>query len=82
MILCQTENFSGTGMLIKTERRYDVGTRLGFEFSLGDDRPIHGVAEVVRHTLIGRDQVGGIGVRFLSFAGDSQRRFEAFLQRL
>lgn len=83
MILCQTENFSGTGMLIKTERRYDVGTRLGFEFSLGDDqRSITGVAEVVRHTLLGRDEVGGIGVRFLSFAGDSQRRFEAFLQRL
>ncbi len=83
MILCQTENFSGTGMLIKTERRYEVGTQLGFEFSLEDDhRPITGVAEVVRHTLIGRDEVGGIGVRFLSFAGDSQRRFESFLERL
>jgi CheY-like chemotaxis protein len=83
MILCQTENFSGTGMLIKTERRYDLGTKLGFEFTLEEDhRPVAGVAEVVRHTLIGRDQVGGIGVRFLEFEGDSQRRFDAFLQRL
>ncbi len=83
MILCQTENLSGSGMLIKTERRYDLGTRLNFEFTLSNDpRPVGGVAEVVRHTLIGRDKVGGIGVRFLSFAGDSQRRFESFIKRL
>jgi DNA-binding NarL/FixJ family response regulator len=82
MILCQTENFSLSGMLIKTDRRYEVGTRIDFEFSLPNDpRPIGGVAEVVRHTMIGRDAVGGIGMRFLSFAGDSQRRFEAFLRR-
>ncbi len=83
MILCQTENLSGSGMLIKTERRYDKGTKIDFEFSLPDDaRPIAGVAEVVRHTMVGRDQVGGIGVRFLSFSGDSLRRFESYLQNL
>ena len=83
MILCQTENLSASGMLIKTERRYDKGTRIDFEFSLPDDaRPIVGVAEVMRHTMVGRDKVGGIGVRFLSFGGDSQRRFEAYQQQL
>lgn len=83
MILCQTENLSASGMLIKTERRYDRGTKIDFEFSLPDDvRPIRGFAEVVRHTMVGRDQVGGIGVRFLSFSGDSQRRFESYLQHL
>ncbi len=83
MILCQTENMSASGMLIKTERRYDKGTRIDFEYSLPDDvRPISGVAEVVRHTMVGRDQVGGIGMRFLSFAGDSQRRFESCVNSL
>ncbi len=83
MILCQTENMSASGMLIKTERRYDKGTRIDFEYSLPDDvRPISGVAEVVRHTMVGRDQVGGIGMRFLSFAGDSQRRFESYVNSL
>lgn len=83
MILCQTENLSASGMLIRTERRYDKGTKIEFEFSLPNDpRPIAGVAEAMRHTMVGRDDVGGIGVRFLSFSGDSQRRFESYLQRL
>ena len=83
MIHCQTENLSASGMLIRTERRYEKGTKIEFEFSLPDDpRPVVGVAETVRHTMVGRDQVGGIGVRFLSFGGDSQRRFEAYLKRL
>ncbi len=82
MILCQTENLSASGMLIRTDRRYDQGTKIDFEFSLPDDpRPIVGVAEAMRHTMVGRDQIGGIGVRFLSFSGDSQRRFEAYLRR-
>ncbi len=83
MILCQTENLSASGILIKTERRYEKGTRIDFEFSLPDDiRPISGVAEVVRQTMVGRDKVGGIGMRFLSFAGDSQRRFESYVNNL
>lgn len=83
MILCQTENISSSGMLIKTDKRYDSGTKIEFEFSLpNDQRPITGQAEIVRHTMIGRDQVGGVGVRFLSFSGDSQRRFHSFLFRL
>ncbi|MEM6792742.1 MAG: PilZ domain-containing protein [Acidobacteriota bacterium] len=83
MLLCQTENMSATGLLVRTDRRYEVGTQIEFEFSVpGDPRPLRGVAEVVRHTLVGRDQVGGIGMRFLSFAGDSQHRFESFVDRL
>lgn len=83
MIACQTVNISESGMLIETDRRYDVGTQINLSFHLGDDeRPIVGVAEVVRHTRAGRDSVTGIGLRFLSFAGDSQRRFQAYLRNL
>jgi response regulator RpfG family c-di-GMP phosphodiesterase len=81
MILCETENLSATGMLIRTDRRYQKGTKVSFEFSLPDHhRPVVGFAEIMRHTMNGRDIVGGIGVRFLSFVGDSQRRFESYLQ--
>ncbi|MEO1367325.1 MAG: PilZ domain-containing protein [Acidobacteriota bacterium] len=83
MLLCQTENMSSTGMLVRTDRRYEIGTQIEFEFSVvGDPRPLRGVAEVVRHTRVGRDRVGGIGMRFLSFAGDSQLRFEGYLEQL
>lgn len=83
MMLCQTENISESGMLIRIDRRYEKGTQIHLEFTLPDDqRPIVGIAEVMRHTMIGRDPVGGIGLRFLSFAGDSQRRYLAFLKRL
>ena len=83
MTLCQTENISETGILVTTEKRYELGTKIHMELTLdGDSRAIVAVAEVVRHTLTGRDKVGGLGLRFLSFAGDSQRRFQAFLERL
>ena len=83
MILCQTENISSSGMLIKTDKRYEVGAEIEFEFTLpNDERPISGRAAIVRHTQIGRDQVGGVGLRFLSFSGDSQRRFQWFLYKL
>lgn len=83
MMQCQTENISETGLLVTTDRRYDLGTKINLELNVeGDQRSIVAVAEVVRHTLVGRDQVSGLGMRFLSFAGDSQRRFQAFLQRL
>ena len=82
-MVCQTENISASGMLLRTEKRYEKGTRLEFEFGLPNDhRPIVGIAEIVRHTMIGRDNVSGVGVRFLSFAGDSQRRFESYIDSL
>jgi uncharacterized protein (TIGR02266 family) len=80
MLICQTENLSASGMLIRTDRRYEKGTKIQFEFNLPNDhRPIVGIAEIMRHTMIGRDKVSGVGVRFLSFAGDSQRRFQSFI---
>lgn len=83
MILCETENLSASGMLIKTERQYEKGTHLEFEFNLPDEhRPIAGVAEIVRSAGSLAGEASGIGVRFLSFAGDSQRRFEAYLSRI
>lgn len=83
MILCQTENLSASGMLIRTDRRYEIGTQIDFEFTLPrDPRPVAGVAEIMRYTSYGKEEGTGVGVRFLSFAGDSQRRFESYLRSL
>lgn len=82
-MVCQTENLSSTGMLVRTEKRYEKGTQIDFEFRVGEDpQPIRGTAEVVRKTQIGQDGVSGIGMRFLSFEGNSQRRLERYLQTL
>ena len=83
MMICQTENLSASGMLIRTDQRYEKGTQVDFEFQLpNDSRPVRGKAEVVRHTKADRDSVGGIGMRFISFAGDSQHRFEQFCRSI
>lgn len=82
LVLCQTENVSATGMLVRTDRRFDLGSEIGFELNLsGDPRAVKGRARVVRHTLPGRDPVNGMGLRFVAFEADGQARFLAALAR-
>lgn len=79
-ILCRTANGSTTGVLLETDRVLPIGTRIEFEFTLpAVAKPIVGRAEVTRHTLEGRDPVRGMGLRFLSFAGRSRRRYDEYL---
>jgi DNA-binding response OmpR family regulator len=82
-VLCQTENISATGMLIRTDQQYPVGTLLSFELSLpGASKPIHGSARVVRHTTIRRERVSGVGVAFSGFDRDDGTRFAAHIGRI
>ncbi len=82
LAMCQTENVSATGMLVRSNVGYPPGTRLGFEFLLlGDSRAVKGEAEVVRHTTIGREAVRGVGCRFISFEEDGEKRFRDHLNR-
>lgn len=81
--ICQTENISLHGMLIKTDHPYPVGTQMAFEVSIpGDSNPIRGYAVVVRQTLAKRERVAGLGVRFSSFQGDDKRRLRTTLAKL
>ncbi|HVN75691.1 MAG TPA: response regulator [Thermoanaerobaculaceae bacterium] len=81
--ICQTENISAHGMLIKTDHPYPIGTQMAFELSVpGDNNPIRGYAVVVRQTQEKRERVSGLGVRFSSFQGDDKKRFDAALARL
>ncbi len=81
--MCQTENVSAHGMLIKTDHPYPVGTQMAFELALPDDaEPIRGYAVVVRQTQKKRERASGVGVRFSSFESDDKKRFEVLLQKL
>ncbi len=81
LVACQTENFSEQGMLIRTATLYPLGTRVRFECTLPNDRsPISGEAEVVRHAVPDIEQLSGIGLRVVSFQGDSARRLRRFLE--
>ncbi|MGD1146751.1 MAG: PilZ domain-containing protein [Thermoanaerobaculaceae bacterium] len=81
--ICQTENISLHGMLIKTDHPYPIGTQMAFEVSIpGDSNPIRGFAVVVRQTLEKRERVAGLGVRFSSFQGNDKKRLEVALAKL
>ena len=79
--MAQSENLSETGMLVRTGETYPVGSRMSFEFQLaGDYLPIRGEGVVVRETTMGREQVRGIGIRFVSFEKDGLTRLQRFLR--
>ena len=83
LVLCQTENISATGMLLRTDQEYPIGTEFSFELALpGIDKPIRGRAQVVRNTLQRRERVTGVGVRFQQFDGSDAQRFAGYIERL
>ncbi len=80
-VLCSPENASTTGVLIETDQQLPTGTLVDFELMVVEvPWPIVGRGEVTRHTLEGRDRVRGMGLRFLSFEGDSARLYQEFLK--
>lgn len=81
LVMHQSENVSDGGMLLRTDRVYPLGTRMAFECLLPGDRggPVRGEAEVVRHTLPELEKFTGVGMRFVSFKGDGQKRLAEFV---
>jgi len=81
--MAQTENLSETGMLVRTDEIYPLGSHLTFEFHMGGDRlPIRGEGLVVRRTTAGRESVRGVGIRFISFERDGGVRLQRYLREL
>ncbi|MEM7351716.1 MAG: PilZ domain-containing protein [Acidobacteriota bacterium] len=79
-ILCRTRDGSTSGMLLETDQKIPTGTRVDFELTLpAIDEPVVGRGEIARQTLEGREPFPGLGLRFLTFVGDSRRSYEAFL---
>ncbi len=79
-VLCRTRNGSKSGVLVETDRRIPTGTEVDFELTLpAVENPIVGRAEITRQTRTEREAIHGVGMRFLSFAGDSRPSYETFL---
>lgn len=77
--ICQSENLSVSGMLIRTEDTLPVGTAVEAEFSLpGDSETIEAEAKVVRLTAPG--EIPGIALHFEKLLEHSRRRLESFLE--
>jgi hypothetical protein len=82
LVMCQTENVSTAGMLLRSQQPFPVGTRLVFDFTPpGDRSPIRGKGEVMRHSMPDIENVHGVGVRILEFQSDGRSRWEAFLAK-
>jgi len=81
-VVCQTENLSENGTLVRTPRPQPVGSRSAFEMHLpGERAPLKGTAEVVRHAVPEIEEVHGMGLRFVALKGDGRERLAAFLAR-
>jgi uncharacterized protein (TIGR02266 family) len=77
---CQTHNLSETGMAVRTNELYPLGTMVQFDLSLADDtRPVQGMAEVVRHIDPKFEKIRGVGLRFLRFRVNGQERLQGYL---
>lgn len=78
--LCKTQNISASGMLVKTDDHFPLGSMISLEFQLPDgSEPIRGEAQVVRHTRPEREDIVGMGLRFLELYDDGQELLEAFV---
>ncbi len=80
-VLCQTENVSATGMLVRGCTHCSPGTRVTFRIELpGEEEPLEGIAEITRKADPSREGLLGFGARFLVFEGGGRDRFQAWLE--
>ena len=79
-VLGDVVNLSSSGMLIETETLFEPGEQIVVTMNLGGALgSVTAKAEVVRQAHDDRGGVDGIGIRFLSFAGDGKEKVEAVL---
>jgi DNA-binding response OmpR family regulator len=80
-ISCPIGDLSQTGMLLSTDQEIPDGTEIKVEFELpGSKKPLRIKGTVVR-TLRSLNQTNGVGIRFLEFLGDSERRLERYIAK-
>lgn len=80
--LAQTHNISVSGMLVDAEPLLPVGTIAPVAVQVSsDEAPIRGSAEVVRHTDPGREDVTGMGMRFVDFLDEDRQLLSDFVAR-
>ena len=79
-VLGEIVNLSASGMLVETETLFEPGEQVVVTINLGGQQgSVSAKAEVVRQAHNDRGGIDGIGVRFLSFAGDGREKIKAVL---
>jgi Tfp pilus assembly protein PilZ len=80
--MCQTDNISESGMLVKLQDGIPVGSEVRLAISLpGSAEPLPVKAEVVRHTDPDKEAIRGLGLRFVEFEGQSRIKLAEYLNR-
>jgi response regulator RpfG family c-di-GMP phosphodiesterase len=78
-------DLSSSGMLISTEESLDDGTQVELTFVLpGYKKELAVAGEVVRTIRYNPNsptRMTGLGVRFVEFKGDSQKRLESYIEK-
>jgi CheY-like chemotaxis protein/Tfp pilus assembly protein PilZ len=82
---CILEDISQTGILIRSDNPYEIGSQLHLSFAVpGYKKPIQAVGEVVR-IIDPKDRSKsskvGYGIRFISFSADGQKRLESYIEK-
>ena len=78
-IVCQTENLSFSGMLLRSDEYYPVGSIVRFEFTLPVTRElIQGEAEVVRHTSVSREAFDGMALKFVKLERSERHKLKRY----
>jgi len=81
--LCQTLDLSRSGMFVISEEEVPVGAPVEFALELArTGECVSGEARVARRAGGSRDSPAGLGLEFVSLAGDGEARLLAHLERL
>jgi DNA-binding response OmpR family regulator len=82
---CPIGDLSVSGILLSTNVEMEDGTVITLEFDLpGNKKPIKVQGEVVRTIKFSNkfpDRQTGVGIRFVDFGGDSQKRLEKYIEK-
>lgn len=79
--MCQTDNISESGMLVKCQESIAVGSEVRLALSLPRSvDAVNAKAEVVRETNPDRESVRGLGLRFIEFEGQGRESLIQYLR--
>ena len=79
--MCQTDNISESGMLVRLQDAIPVGSEVRLAISLpSSSDPVRVKAQVVRHTDPDREAVQGLGLRFVEFENQDKTFLVEYLR--
>lgn len=84
-VTCPVGDLSISGILLSTDDEYESGSEITLEFYIpGQKKPIKVDGEIVRTIKYSSkfpDRQTGIGIRFVNFHGDSEKRLEKYIAK-